>query len=173
MALVQTFNFSFINPQTDQPVTSGASPHSLLFQGLNLLVDVSIASAYRQTANPLPLKTLQVFAHVDTGASITFIGTEVASELGLLPIGMGQSTTANGPAQSPNYCIDLSFVGPAARLHGFPDLVVGSCPLPYMHTAHAGNTTDPRNFGVLIGRDILAKWMFVWNGPTSTVFIAD
>lgn len=173
MALVQTFNFSFINPQTNQPVNSGPSPHSLLFQGLNLLVDVSVASVYRQGANPLPLKTLQVFAHVDTGASITCIGSDVASELGIPPTGVSPSNTAGGIVNNPNYCIDLAFMGTAARLKGFQNLQVGSCPLPYVHTLHATNNTDPRNFGVLIGRDVLSTWMFVWNGPTSIVSIAD
>ena len=86
---------------------------------------------------------------------------------------MGRSTTAAGPAQKPNYSIDLSFVGRSSVLKGFHNLEVGSCDLPFKLSEHASNTTDPRYFGVLIGRDILSKWMFVWNGPTSTVFIAD
>jgi hypothetical protein len=35
------------------------------------------------------------------------------------------------------------------------------------------NPNDPRNFGVLLGRDVMARWNIVWNGLTSTVFISD
>jgi hypothetical protein len=32
---------------------------------------------------------------------------------------------------------------------------------------------NPNNFSVLLGRDIMANWNVVLNGPTSTAFISD
>jgi predicted aspartyl protease len=106
-------------------------------------------------------------AHLDTGASITSIDRRIAAELELHPIGVGKIMTASGEMEANSYGILISF--PNTQLRGYR-IRVSDCKLPYN-----GNRLDlsVRNYGVLIGRDIMANWNIVWNGPSSTVIISD
>ena len=106
-------------------------------------------------------------AHFDTGATNTSIDINLAKHLNLIPIGQSVNYTAGGPQKMPNFYIDLSF--PGTTLKPFHNLRIGSCNLPF----DVKNGIHSRNFGILIGRDIMSKWNIVWNGPTSTVFISD
>jgi hypothetical protein len=74
-----------------------------------------------------------------------------------------------GPIQTPDYAIDLSF--PNTNLSPFFNLKIGSCKLGF--NLADNNPNLQRNFGILLGHDVMAKWNIVWNGPTSTVFISD
>jgi aspartyl protease len=145
------------------------APDTLANLGCNLLVEVATASAFTQNpTTPMPRHSAQVMAHLDTGARRTNISTVLAQQLGLVQMGVGSSQTANGPASNPTYAIDLLFVGTAlaARIN----LMVDSCTLPFTPSA---NATDPRNFAVLIGRDLMEAWHLAWDGPTSTIFISE
>lgn len=110
-------------------------------------------------------------AHFDTGASITSIDINLASHLFLNATGQSISHTASGAHQMPTFAIDLSF--PNTNLLPFSNLQIGSCHLNFNIKNCEQNPNDPKNFGLLIGRDIMSKWNIVWNGPTSTVFIND
>ncbi|GBR74046.1 cellular and retroviral pepsin-like aspartate proteases [Candidatus Termititenax aidoneus] len=153
----------------DTIIKAGYSPFPLMLYGLNIPVNISTASIFRQPNNPspLPLKTISVMAHFDTGASITSIDIEIAKYLGLIPVGQSPSQTAAGIQIMPNYVIDISF--PNTQLSSLKNLPIGSAKLNFKH----GATNDPKNMGLLIGRNIMALWNIVWNGPTSSVFISD
>ena len=144
---------------------------ALLQLGMNLMVEISTASAFRQPPNPQPLKSMAVMAHLDTGASRTSIDQQLAIDLGLTQTGVGNSMTAAGQHTSPNYAIDLAFVG--TNLKTIINLQVGSCKLPFDKTKHQANQSDPTNFGLLLGRDIMQLWHITWHGPTSSVYISD
>jgi hypothetical protein len=94
----------------------------------------------------------------------------LAKHLGLVSTGQSTSGTAAGPQSMPTFVIDLSFRG---VLSPFQNLQIGSCKLGFDLQYCLSNPNDPRNFGVLLGRDVMARWNIVWNGLTSTVFISD
>ena len=98
---------------------------------------------------------------------LTTIDEKLAIELGLCPIGTSLVHTAAGHKDVKSYAISISF--PDTGLKGYK-LTVNDCVLPYDEKLDAMN---PNNFAVLIGRDIMANWNIVWNGPTSTVILSD
>jgi hypothetical protein len=113
------------------------------------------------------LITVTVMALLDTGASRTYISNLIAEDLELEPSGFSVSYTAAGSARFPDYAVDILF--PDQGLHGFENLRVGSCKLPYKRDVPNNYAS---NFGILIGRDMMARWNITWNGPTSSVFIS-
>jgi hypothetical protein len=117
------------------------------------------------------MSSIVVMAHFDTGASVTSIDINLAKYLNLLALGQSPSYTASGLQVMPNFSLDLSF--PHTTLSPFVNLNIGSCHLHFDVQESLKNNNNPRNFGILLGRDVMAKWNIVWNGPTSTVFISD
>ena len=142
---------------------------ALLQFGFNLPVAVSGGAAFRHPAEPP--RTMLVMGHFDTGASVTSIDTQLAGFLGLVPVGFSTSHTAAGPSRMPCYAVDVSFPGTSLRPR--ENLMVGSCKLPFDLEKAKAEPRDARNFGLLIGRDIMARWNVCWNGTTSTVTVGD
>ena len=172
------FQFSYdvhVNPQPTTPIQIGisASPSALVISGFNMMIEVATASAFvKQSLNQMPRKAIPVMAHFDTGASLTTIDEQLAAHLGLVSIGTTKISTANGIAHTPNYAVDVSFIN--THLKSVINLQVNSCKLAEFDLAAAMATPDnPKNFGVLIGRDIMSLWNVVWHGPSSTVLISD
>jgi len=118
-----------------------------------------------------PLKTMTVMALLDTGASHTAISNKIAVYLDLEVSGYSRLNTAGGRVLSPNYSVDILF--PNAGLKNFENLKVDSCNVPFDINLPSEEFMSNKNFGVLIGRDMMSRWNIVWNGPTSTVFISD
>lgn len=139
------------------------TPVPLMLTGLNLPVIVSTATAYQVSSVPQPIKTAQIFAHFDTGASITSIDIELAKHLNLIPVGQTPSNTAAGLRMATNFVIDLGF--PGSGLRSFKNLPISSC--------HLGGLSVPLKFSMLIGRDVMMYWNIIWDGPTSSVIISD
>jgi hypothetical protein len=110
-------------------------------------------------------------AHFDTGASITSIDIGLAMHLKLTAKGYSNSLTASGIQCMPNFVIDAAF--PNTSLSPFVNLKIGSCKLNFDLPKAISDPNDPKNFGILLGRDIMSRWNIVWNGPTSSVFIND
>jgi hypothetical protein len=151
----------------------GFYPQALTAFGCNLLVEVATASAFvASVVNPVPRRSIQVMAHLDTGANPTSISTVLAQHLGLVQTGIVPSQTAGGLVLNNTYAVDILFVG-GSTLASKIDLAVGSCTLPFTLAAHAANPNDPRNFGLLIGRDIMSSWHVTWDGPSACVIISD
>ena len=159
-----------LNPPTPG-VTVTVDFQMLFLLGLNMPVEISTASAYVAPPLSTQRRSIQVMAHFDTGCSVTSIDMALASHLQLVQTGMGISTTANGSATNPNYAIDIAFIN--SSLKPIQNLQISSCRLPFNVTAALTNSKDSRNFGLLIGRDIMSRWHVTWNGPTSAVFITD
>lgn len=159
-----------MNPPTPG-VTISVAPQALLFLGLNMPVEISTASAYLNEPTAIQRQTIQVMAHFDTGCTITSIDMGLAAHLQLIQTGMGSSMTASGPATTPNYAIDLAFIN--SGLSSIQNLQISSCNLPFNLAAAQANPKDPKNFGLLLGRDVMSRWHITWNGPTSAVFISD
>ncbi|HNW82991.1 MAG TPA: retropepsin-like aspartic protease [bacterium] len=174
MAIINQFNIGIkMPPQVPQgtQVSLSITPQPLMFRGLNLPVEISTASAFRQPPNPLPLTSIVVLAHFDTGASITSIDLSLAKHLGLNPTGQAISHTAAGAQNTPTFAVDISF--PNTNLTPFQNLQIGSCQLPFNLQLALKGSGNAQNFGLLIGRDIMSRWNIIWNGPSSSVTISD
>ena len=158
-----------IDFHTNPPLPPGTqydfriSPLPLMLNGLNFSVIVSTATAYQIPNSPQSVKTAQINAHFDTGASITSIDIELAKHLNLIPVGETPSNTAAGLRMATNFVIDLSF--PGGSLRAFRNLPISSCNL--------GGPSMPLKFSMLLGRDVMSCWNIVWDGPSSTVIISD
>lgn len=141
----------------------------LMVSGFNMPISVS-ATKTSGAEKGTEIQSATVIAHFDTGARKTSIDVKLAEFLGLVPVGISTIHTAAGPAQMPDYAVDISF--PMTDLSPFSNLPVSSCHLP-LEIENGNIALTPKNFGVLIGRDIMSRWNIVWNGPTSTVLISD
>jgi hypothetical protein len=164
--------FSFAPPlPVGTKVALDVSPASLYRLGFNIPVEILTASLYRKPPVDMPLSSITVMAHFDTGASITSIDISLAKYLNLISTGTTEIRTASGHQVMSNFAIDVSF--PNSNLSPFHNLHISSCILGFDLEKNKENQNDPRNFGLLIGRDIMSRWTIVWNGPSSTVIISD
>lgn len=174
MAHMQNMSVQF---QTSPPlaprtkINLSFAPQPLAQVGFNFLVSISASSLLKRTNPTAEAKTAVVMAHFDTGASQTSIDTTLADYIALTPVGMSPVHTAAGLVQMPNYAVDISF--PNSNLAPFINLPISSCRLPFSIDSSGTIALHPKNFGILIGRDIMSRWNIVWNGPTSTVFVSD
>ncbi|MDR2581396.1 MAG: hypothetical protein LBC85_10450 [Fibromonadaceae bacterium] len=166
MGSIRALNFGF---QTSPPLPEDikinikVSHIPLMLSGFNIPVLISTATAFQIPNNPQSVKTAQITAHFDTGASKTSIDIALAKQLNLIPTGESPSNTAAGLRQATDFVVDISF--PGASLMPFRNLQISSCEL--------SNPVIPLPFQMLIGRDIMSRWNIVWDGPTSTVIISD
>lgn len=142
-------------------------PEMLFSDGLNIPVEVNAANIFLLANPDKKYKSATVLAHLDTGASSTSIDLSLAEFLELEATGTCKIGTAAGVFPVPTFTVNIGFLN--EKLSPFIDLKINSCNLNYCHT----DPPSPRNFGLLIGRDIMSRWNIVWNGPTSTVFIND
>ena len=154
-------------PAPGSSVSLAFVPGALLTGGLNLPVEISTASIFLNSSPEKKAESAIVFAHFDTGASSTSIDINLAKSMRLDSPGTQFIQTAAGPQEMPVFFVNIGF--PNSNLMPFADLKVSSCRLNYNSDASA----SPRNFGILLGRDIMSRWNIVWNGPSSTVFIND
>jgi len=172
MGRAQSIAFMLQPTRPGQPPTLGVGPHTLANLGYNLRVEIATASAFvNNVPSPAQRQSIQVWGHLDTGAARTAISPIIATHIGLVQTGASAIHTANGSALNPTYAIDLIFAG--TTLKARTDLGVASCTLPFTLAAHQSSPNDPKNVGVLIGRDIMAAWHIMWDGPTSTIVISD
>ena len=158
-------------PPVGTHVAVNLTPIPLQYIGLNLPVEISTASHFRLPPLNLPLHSIVMMAHFDTGASITSIDINLAKHLNLLSTGQSEIRTASGPETVSTFAIDISF--PNSGLSPFRNLHISSCNLGFDIGKNIENLNNPRNFGLLIGRDIMSRWNIVWNGTSSTVIISD
>jgi hypothetical protein len=173
MAIINNFTFGVkINPPppTDTKVFVDFSPLPLQQSGFNLPVEISTASIFRTPPLNMPLSSIVVMAHFDTGASYTSIDIDLAKHLNLLVTGQSEHRTASGQQVMPNFAFDISF--PTTKLLPFNNLRISSCRLGF-DLENNMKPSKAQNMGILIGRDIMSRWNIIWNGPSSTVIISD
>ncbi len=155
----------------NQRVNFRFTPMPLADMGLNIRVGIFPAQSLEPTGAAVDGVTsppMMTYAHFDTGATISSIDHKLAAHLKLKPTGMSDVLTAGGRQEVPNYVIDLFF--PGSSLKPFISLPVSSCHLEYDIAAGVDN---PRNFAMLLGRDVMSQWNITWNGPESAVTIND
>lgn len=167
MAILNLAQFQFQtqpDPKIPGNTLVSVSPGArALFHG-GVVVDISIgldkhsAEARRKARELVPAPKI-VKALVDTGCNVTSVDHSVLSTLGLKTRGMVQTGTANGATTATQHSVEIGF--PGTQLRSYPLLFVSSVNL------------SGQPIQALIGRDILAQWVMVYNGPFASVSISD
>lgn len=133
------------------------SPEGLRAVGAFLNVEVRIPEALakllaaRDEPQPQPEEGV---ALIDTGASRTCVHEPVLKKLGVNPVGLITTGTAGGRVQQPLYPARLSFPGEQMQAE-FGSVIAVDL---------TGQKIQDKPIIALIGRDILALTLFIYNG---------
>jgi hypothetical protein len=121
----------------------------------------ALAAAGRQLPDPVSIRAL-----VDTGASCTCVDPSVLiTRLGLTPTGsvnVNTPSTGSTPHRADQF--DVALIIPAAT--GAPALVLQTIPVV------SSELLGGQGFHALIGRDILDRCLFVYNGAVKLFTLA-
>jgi hypothetical protein len=135
------------------------SPQSLAAMGPVVQIRIEVPSALAASlvaANQLVPNPVDGVALIDTGATITSIHAAILVSMGINPVGVANVGTAGGPQQQSTYAARFSF--PGTPLPGFELTQVIGCDL-------SGQTVlNQQPLLGLIGRDVLAMAVLVYNG---------
>jgi hypothetical protein len=148
------FNRYFLVPDPNTP-KSGTFGHNVLFNaGPRLPVEVKVPNALANylthKGQPVP-SPVSGEALVDTGASVSCVDETVMEKFGVNPVGIAQVGTPS-TARTPQFQYPVLFAFPGTTL-------------PQIEIAHAlGSVLEPQGLLVLIGRDILSNFVFIYNG---------
>lgn len=143
--------WSFSKPARPDPLTLQRS-------GPVLRVEIGVPPALgeylikQKIPVPQPIKGFALF---DTGASNSCVDTDVVNQLRVRPVGLTRTITAAGPSQQSLFPAMLRF--PELRFFVEFSSVMGA------------NIKQFRIMGgqliALVGRDILSRCVFIYNGP--------
>ncbi|HWY21811.1 MAG TPA: retroviral-like aspartic protease family protein [Candidatus Acidoferrum sp.] len=137
------------------------TPTTLFQQGphLEILISATKLEVIEGRAIGLEYPDMSVRALIDTGASLTIINPQIATTCKLKQTGRQKINAVGGEAgEFPEYAAAISF--PGSRLPSLDTTRVVACPIirqPF--------------FSCLIGRDILRKWLFTYDGRSGEVEI--
>jgi hypothetical protein len=141
------------------PTLKGAVDRDGALLNIEFGVSASAIQNLRASHRPIP-QPVSAIAVVDSGAEVTCLDTSLVQKLGLSVVGF---STANVPAIggvhfSAMHAVSLTIRHPSGHAGGnlvIPDLPVLEVPLGVL------------GYHSLIGRDVLAKCHFVYDGPGS------
>ena len=102
---------------------------------------------------------ISVVALVDTGASLTVINPELVQSCKLKHTGFVKVSAVGNQGAYPQYAACIEFVGD--KLKGFEVIPVVGCKLPQ------------QSISCLIGRDLMRRWKFAYDGRTGEFSILD
>lgn len=143
----------------------GFAPEALSQVGLLLPVEISVPSSLAKYlashGQPVP-EPVAGFALIDTGATKSCIDSEAARRLGLQPINTIQLGTAAGPITQ--FLYPATFRFPAMKLEIEFSSVVG--------VDLTGQSVGDKKLVALIGRDVLARFILIYNGPNGQFSLA-
>jgi hypothetical protein len=135
------------------------SPQNLVAMGPVIQIRIEVPSplaASLVAANQLVPNPVDGIALIDTGATITSIHAPILIAMGINPVGVATVGTAGGPQQQSTYAARFSF--PGTPLPGFELAQVIGCDL-------TGQTVlNQQPLIGLIGRDVLASAVLIYNG---------
>ena len=157
-------NFSF---QQSPGGTLQPAPKTLMSAGpiiqVQFEVPTALASILQKNNIPIP-SPIEGAALIDTGATLTSIDVGILTRLGINPVGVANVGTAGGPQRQSIYPARITFPGTA--LPGFELHHVMGCNLK-------GQTVkDQMPLCALIGRDVLSRAVFVYNGSAGMFSIS-
>jgi len=147
----------FIRDQDKELLSAGLTGIGPVFP-IEVHVPPLIAEALDKAGEPIP-SPVSGMALIDTGASITCVNEPVLKDsLKLNPIGVVNAGTANGPVQQNVYPGRLVFPTEGWTLD--VDGVMG-----VNLTGQTINLEPPQDLIALLGRNLLERWIFTYNGP--------
>lgn len=100
---------------------------------------------------------------IDTGAAVSAIQEQALTGLGIAPINSVPVSTPSGDSHMFIYPARVSFPGLDVTPHALSTFA--GCQLDWI-------TPDGRNLIMLLGRDVLAEFLMVYNGRNGTVTLA-
>lgn len=153
-----TFN-SFQFEQKPGSNETRLSPKGLAVTGPIIQVQIEIptalAKALQAASQQIP-NPIEGFALVDTGASITAVDVPLLAQLGVNPVGAANVGTAGGRCKQSTYPIRVTFPGTRFPGFGHPNALGADL---------SGQLVlNQKPIVALIGRDILQKFVLVYNG---------
>jgi predicted aspartyl protease len=104
-------------------------------------------------------RLIETDALIDTGAQRTVLSPEAVRKAGLSKINETDVRGVGGVVKAGVYVASLQF--PRCDLSGIEVLEVSCCELPHIL------------YHCLLGRDVLSRWKFVYDGPTGSWYIED
>lgn len=155
-----------------QSATPGSSvapfPRGLQLAGPVLPVQVEVPTALanqlRQTGQMVPAPAPGL-ALIDTGASVSAVDVAVIQQLGVQPVGIATVGTAGGQQQQPTFPARLTFPGLNLPPIDFNQLLGSN--LAGQMVAGIGQPLI-----ALLGRDLLQRFILVYNGPAAMFTLA-
>jgi hypothetical protein len=124
---------------------------------VNVQVPTTLASHLSQSGQPVP-PPVSGQALIDTGASISAVDGTVIQSLGVQPVGVVKVNTPSGSAYQNQYPVQFVFPGTN---------------LPSIQGTHAiGSVLKSQGILALIGRDILSRFVFIYNGTSGFITLA-
>ena len=151
------YNRRFITRDTE----ATPNPQHLRVTGPRIPVQVALPSAVakiiEEQEQPIP-PAVAGFALIDTGASISAVDEDIVINLGLHPIDEIEVRTPAGKSIHKVFPVRFIFEGN---------------PLPEVSLIFAvGCKLQPQGFVVLLGRDLLQSYIFIYNGVLATVSLS-
>ena len=147
------------------PQGNKINPNILFLSGpiINIVISlpVVLADLYNKQGKSIPQPKTGI-ALIDTGATKSCVHNSVMKDLAINPIGVIISHTANGPKQCNLFPAHFTF--PATNIEiDFTSVV---------EVDLTGQVFDGQQIIALIGRDVLTKTIFIYNGPIGMYSIA-
>jgi len=139
------------------------SPAALQFAGAFLSVEVAVPTVLAETlekaGEPIPppaegLALIDSLALIDTGASRTCVHESILTGLGVNPVGVVSTGTAAGQTQGLLYPARLNFPGEHMQVEF--GSVIG--------VDLSGQDVEGGPIIALVGREILGRTLFIYNG---------
>ncbi|MCX6234200.1 MAG: retropepsin-like aspartic protease [Bacteroidetes bacterium] len=158
--MINTFHFGGLQQveKDGKKVLRPLPPHVILQNGgpiIPVIITHPKSVADQLIIDGKPVPAIQVRALIDTGAFGCVITPDIAQQLNLVQTGFQKVTSVNNEESQPAYFARLQFNWGKGK-----DVQVVCCPLK-----------GP--FDVLIGRDILIHWNFIYNGKDGFIIICD
>lgn len=134
------------------------NPNILVSTGPILSVEVSIpqelADLLTKEKKAIPSPRAG-FALIDTGATRSGVDKSVITQLGVQPVGLAKTLTAGGEVEQNLFPAHFRFPGENIDIDFSSVLGVNL----------KGQEVNGQPIIVLLGRDVLSKFLFVYNGP--------
>lgn len=145
---------AFANVPGGQQITHAVLTINGPILDISVSIPQALANLYARQQIPLP-SPITGIALIDTGATRSCVHGPIMSQLGVNPIGVVTTGTAAGPVLHSLFPVHFTF--PAAGIDFDFSAVVG--------VDLSRQIINGQQLIALIGRDVLARGIFVYNGP--------
>ena len=145
-----------ITDSSGQPSADGLRITGVFFP-VEIQVPPAIAKVLTDEGKPVPQPRAGV-GLVDTGASNTCVHESVLKDLGINPVGVRPMGTAAGEVSQNVYPVRIAFPG-----ENWTFDITGAAGVDL--TGQQILTDPPQELIALLGRDLMASWLLIYNGP--------